>query len=49
MEGVLLETFVLIKQNRMSYLSDRRAHLDLQVNLLAESEVTLRSLPPGRL
>ncbi|MBN9562950.1 MAG: DUF1003 domain-containing protein [Alphaproteobacteria bacterium] len=40
MEGVLLATFVLIKQNRMSYLSDRRAHLDLQVNLLAEREVT---------
>src|SRR5689334_12119331 len=31
MEGVLMSTFVLIKQNRMSYLSDRRAHLDLQV------------------
>src|SRR5205814_8732982 len=40
MEGVLLETFVLIKQNRMSYLSDRRAHLDLQINLLAEREIT---------
>jgi uncharacterized membrane protein len=39
-EGVLLSTFVLIKQNRMGYLSDRRAHLDLQVNLLAEREVT---------
>ncbi len=24
----------------MSYLSDRRAHLDLQINLLAEREVT---------
>jgi uncharacterized membrane protein len=41
MEGVLLATFVLIKQNRMSYLSDRRAHLNLQINLLAEREVTL--------
>ena len=40
MEGVLLATFVLIKQNRMSYLSDRRDHLDLQINLLAEREVT---------
>jgi uncharacterized membrane protein len=40
MEGVLMSTFVLIKQNRMSYLSDRRAHLDLQVNLLAEREIT---------
>ena len=26
LEGVLLVTFVLIKQNRMAYLSDRRAH-----------------------
>jgi uncharacterized membrane protein len=40
MEGVLMSTFVLIKQNRMGYLSDRRAQLDLQVNLLAEREVT---------
>lgn len=40
MEAVLIATFVLIKQNRMSYLSDRRAHVDLQTNLLAEREVT---------
>jgi uncharacterized membrane protein len=40
LEGVLLVTFVLIKQNRMTHLSDRRAHLDLQINLLAEREVT---------
>lgn len=40
LEGVLLSTFVLIKQNRMGYISDRRAHLDLQVNLLAEHEIT---------
>jgi uncharacterized membrane protein len=40
LEGVLLATFVLIKQNRMGYLSDRRAQLDLQVNLLAEREIT---------
>lgn len=40
LEAVLLSTFVLIKQNRMGYLSDRRAHLDLQINLLAEREIT---------
>ena len=40
LEGVLLSTFVLIKQNRMSYLSDRRNHLDLQINMLSEREVT---------
>ena len=39
-EGVLLSTFVLMKQNRMQRQSDIRAHLDLQVNLLAEKEVT---------
>ncbi len=40
MEGVLLATFVLIKQNRMSALADERSHLDLQISLLAEQEVT---------
>ncbi len=40
MEGLLIATFVLIKQNRMSSMADRRAHLDLQVNLLAEREIT---------
>jgi uncharacterized membrane protein len=40
LEGVLLSTFVLIKQNRMTLSSDRRNHLDLQINLLTEKEVT---------
>jgi uncharacterized membrane protein len=40
LEGVLLATFVLIKQNRLGYLSDRRSHLDLQINLLSERELT---------
>jgi uncharacterized membrane protein len=40
LEAVLLSTFVLIKQNRMSQRADQRAHLDLQVNLLTEKEVT---------
>ena len=40
LEGVLLSTFVLIKQNRMSQRADQRGHLDLQINLLAEKEVT---------
>jgi uncharacterized membrane protein len=35
-----LSTFVLIKQNRMSQRADQRAHLDLQINLLSEREVT---------
>lgn len=40
MEGVLLAAFVLMKQNRMSAREEERAHLDLQVNMLAEQEVT---------
>jgi uncharacterized membrane protein len=40
LEAVLLSTFVLIKQNRMSHRADQRSHLDLQVNLLSEKEVT---------
>ena len=40
LEGVLLSTFVLIKQNRMSQRADQRNHLDLQINLLAEKEIT---------
>ena len=40
LEAVLLSTFVLIKQNRMGLRADQRSHLDLQVNLLAEKEVT---------
>jgi uncharacterized membrane protein len=41
LEGVLISTFVLIKQNRMAAQSDHRDHLDLQVDLLAEQEMTL--------
>ena len=39
-EGVLLSTFVLMKQNRMSLAADKRAHLNLQIDLLAEKEIT---------
>ncbi|KYF78173.1 hypothetical protein BE11_06925 [Sorangium cellulosum] len=39
-EAIFLSTFVLISQNRMQALADKRADLDLQVNLLAEHEVT---------
>jgi len=38
--GVAIAALVLIQQNRSNYLSDRRAHLDLQVNLLAAAEIT---------
>ena len=40
LEAVLLTAFVLIKQNRMGAVIDRRDHLDLQVNLLTEREAT---------
>jgi uncharacterized membrane protein len=39
-EGVLLSTFVLMKQNRMSRAADARAHLNLQIDMLAEKEIT---------
>ena len=39
-EGVLLSTFVLMKQNRMQQRIDIRDQLDLQINLLSEKEVT---------
>jgi uncharacterized membrane protein len=41
LEGVLIATFVLITQNRMAAQSDRRDHLNLQVDLLAEQEMTV--------
>lgn len=41
MEGVLVGTFVLIAQNRMARQSDQREHLDLQVDLLSEQEMTV--------
>jgi uncharacterized membrane protein len=41
LEGVLVATFVLITQNRMNRQAERRAHLNLQVDLLAEQEMTM--------
>ena len=40
LEGIFLSTFLLISQNRMAEVSERRADLDLQINLLAEHELT---------
>jgi uncharacterized membrane protein len=40
-EGVLLALIILISQNRMIRQAERRAHLDLQISLLAEQETTL--------
>ncbi len=38
LEAIFLSTFVLISQNRMAALSEKRAELDLQVNMLAEQK-----------
>jgi uncharacterized membrane protein len=40
LEAVLLTSFVLIRQNAMDRQSERRNHLDLQINLLVEKEAT---------
>jgi uncharacterized membrane protein len=40
LEAIFLSTFVLISQNRLSASSEKRAELDLQVNLLAEQKAT---------
>lgn len=39
-EAIFLSTFVLISQNRMGQIAERRAELDLQTSLLTEHEVT---------
>src|ERR1700738_2416796 len=39
-ESVFLTIFVLISQSRMARQSERRSHLDLQVSMLSEQELT---------
>lgn len=41
LEAIFLSIWILISQNQMARQADRRAHLDLQVNLLAEQESTI--------
>ena len=36
----MLTSIVLLTQNHMTQLADRRASLDLQINLLSEQELT---------
>src|SRR5918998_576908 len=38
LEAIFLSTFVLISQNRLAAASEKRAELDLQVNLLSEQK-----------
>jgi uncharacterized membrane protein len=40
LEAVLLTSCVLMRQNAIDQISERRNHLDLQINLLAEEEAT---------
>ena len=38
LEAIFLSIFILISQNRQQLLANRRNHLDMQINLLAEQE-----------
>jgi uncharacterized membrane protein len=40
LEAIFLALFVLASQNRLARQADKRGHLDLQVDLLAEREMT---------
>jgi uncharacterized membrane protein len=40
LEAIFLSLFVLASQNRMTHEADKRANPDLQINLLAEREMT---------
>lgn len=39
-EAIFLSTFILISQNRMNELAEKRSDLDLQISLLTEHELT---------
>ena len=41
LEAIFLTLFVLASQNRLAHQADKRAHLDLQIDLLAEREMTM--------
>ena len=41
LEAIILTLFVLANQKRQMREADKRAHLDLQVNLLSEQEMTI--------
>jgi|SRR5688572_10196148 len=40
LEAIFLSVFILVTANRDAVITDRRLHLDLQINLLAEQENT---------
>ncbi len=43
LEAIFLSIFLLISQNRQSLLTERRSHINLQVNLLNEQETTAQT------
>ena len=40
LEAIMLAIFVLISQNRQSRITDLRQEVDLQINIIAEEEIT---------
>ncbi|MCI0444340.1 DUF1003 domain-containing protein, partial [bacterium] len=40
LEAIFLSIFVLITQNRQSKIADLRQEIDLQINMIAEEEIT---------
>lgn len=40
LEAIFLSLFVLASQNHLAHQTDKRSHLDLQIDLLAEREMT---------
>ena len=40
LEAIFLALFVLASQNHLAHQADKRSHLDLQIDLLAEREMT---------
>lgn len=40
LEAMLLTSFVLVRQSNLDEQSDRRNHIDLQINMLAEEEAS---------
>ena len=49
LESIFLAIWILISQNQMVRVADRRAHLDLQINILAEQESTAALRMLGRI
>jgi uncharacterized membrane protein len=46
-DAIFLSIFVLISQNRMAAAADKRAELDLQINLLSEHDIAIDTTSAG--